>query len=489
MGNIKSDATSISSDESYRKLIALLGDKAPILWRRQSKFKSPDNKNRAFFTKAYFRPACDGVHVGGAMVYITSKDDEGHWTESLRQTMKTDQQIDYIYDHDPYAFSPNRRFSHKTEIERIAERGNQGRNTYCSVALYWGNAFKNGGRKNIENIMSVDRIVLDLDGPDHRILSKKEKMAISSEIQTKIGTADFVVDSGSGIQLHYLFKERSDVFLISRYYNFINKKLCQEAENAIKSVPGCHADTLKINAVYRLPMTFNTHSKSKSYVMEFHDLEPFDFDDLVKYFDCREILAEKTKKQTNQKLNGKASYKNAHTCKKFSLELEHDYMIIAAKLGNPGRRNMIIYYCSYNLQGAITDKIELTRKAQLINKCFADPLTESEVKTIVNSAIAEYTIHQRVFSFSSQLEKIGISHEEVAGLDLLLPVTESQKEERQRQASRKQSKRRKELRHTKKMERINQIIALYQKGLSFQKISQVTGIDRHTISKWIKENT
>lgn len=481
------DSELITADDGIKDFIALAEDYALVLRRQKAKFASADidNPNRAFFTKAFFRPALDGENVGGAMAYVGSKSDDGSFSESLRQTMKTDQELDYMMYHDPHFFSPNRIFSHKTEIERFAEKGNKGRNTYVSVGLFWGNAFKNGGRL-VKNIKSVDRFVLDIDGPDHRILTKKEKKMISAEVQKRVGAADFVVDSGSGLQLHYLFEERTDIFAIEKAYDYIENIMCKRAEESIHSVPRCHVDKLKMNSFYRLPLTFNQRSQSKVKVMTFNDLEPLNFDCLVRHYKCedRDAFAKSPKKQHCKKIN---SSKNRYTFGNYASDLEHDYLSLASVYGSEGCRNKMLYYYLYNIQCAVKDEDSLSIKADLLNKTFKKPLPDYEVSCILRSSMSEYNIHKKIFSLESQLNKIGISPKSVTNLGLKLPVSFEDKKERKRQAARKQGERRKELRHNQKLEKINRTLALYQKGLTIQKISEATGVCRQTVSKWIKE--
>lgn len=439
------------------------------------------NKTRliAFYHKAYWRPALDGYHIGGALHYLgwkkKTKDGEDKFFESPIQTMKSDAEIEA----DPYKFSASHRYSIKTKLESRVTGHKQDKDTYISVGSFWGNATS----RTIDFVREVDRIVIDIDGPDHRVLTAKEKKKISKEVQAVIGKADFVVDSGCGIQIHYLFERRQDIYAIQVAYNKIVDEMCKAAESAI-TLDGCSVDRLLMNSYYRLPGTYNTRSKSVAKVIEYNDLKRLAFENLAlrfgiaaiqPYVKKEPVKREKTSSETGSEKRYKSYY----------AQLEHDYKLIAKACGTEGFRNCMIYYYSYNIQCAVKDSAVLQAKAEALNSLFSKPLAPSEIRETVQSAIREYEKHGRTFSFSSQLSKIGLSAADIGELDLWSPLTDDDRVERQKESKRKHNAKRKAQRHEEKQEVIDEVLQMSAEGLSKSEISRRTGLSRNTVIKYI----
>ena len=439
---------------------------------------SRTNRTRlhAFYYKAYWRMACDGYRIGGATFYIGWKAKDT-FRESLIQTMRSDKEIE----EDPYRFSPSHMFSDKTKLESRVTGHKQNKDTYISVGSFWGNAKS----RTIDCVREVDRIVIDIDGPEHRVLTTKEKKRISKEVQGSLGKADFVVDSGSGIQMHYLFERRQDIYAIQIAYNKIVDEMCKSAESAI-TLSGCSVDRLGMNSYYRLPGTFNTRSKSVAKVMEYNDLERLSFVELAVKFGV-EAIKPYVKKEAVKREKTASEVGSGKRYRSYYAQLEHDYELIAKACGHEGKRNNMLYYYCYNIQCAIKDSSVLQAKAEALNALFSKPLPPSEVRETVQSAIREHTRHGRTFSFASQLEKIGLSATDIGELDIWSPLTEDDRQERQKESKKKHNAKRKVQRNQGKQKVIDEVLQMHKDGLSNAEISRRTGLSRHTVIKYVED--
>ena len=439
---------------------------------------SRTNRTRlhAFYHKAYWRPALDGYHVGGATFYIGWKAKDA-FREKIIQTMKSDKEIE----EDPYRFSPSHQFSDKTKLESRVLGHKQNKDTYISVASFWGNA----SSRTMDYVREVDRIVIDIDGPDHRVLSLKEKKKISKEVQASIGKADFVVDSGAGIQIHYLFERRQDIYAIQAAYNHIVERMCAATESAI-TLEGCSVDRLLMNSYYRLPGTYNTRSMSIAKVMEYNDFKRISFADLALIFGV-EAIRPHVKKEAVKREKTVSESGSGKRYQSYYAQLEHDYRLIAQMCGTEGKRNNMLYYYAYNIQCAIKDSSVLQAKAEALNALFSKPLPPSEVRETVQSAIREHTRHGRTFSFASQLERIGLSAADIGELDIWSPLTEDDRQERQKESKKKHNAKRKAQRNQGKQVVIDEVLQMHKDGLSNAEISRRTGLSRHTVIKYVED--
>ena len=166
-------------------------------------------------------------------------------------------------------------------------------------------------------------------------------------------------------------------------------------------------------------------------------------------------------------------------------QLEHDYRLIAQACGNEGRRNNMLYYFCYNAQCAIKDPKALQAKAEALNTLFSHPLPPSEVRETVQSALREHEKHGGTFSFASQLEKIGLSVADIGELDLWSPLTDDDRQERQKESKKKHNAKRKAQRNQAKQEIVDEVLQMHKDGLSNAEISRRTGLSRHTIIKYL----
>ena len=472
------------SEQGVFPFSELAGGKIPeqqigcILFDREDNPLPSSRTNRtrlhAFYYKAFWRPALDGYHVGGATFYIGWKAKDT-FRESLIQAMRSDKEIE----EDPYRFSPSHQFSDKTKLESRVTSHKQTKDTYISVASFWGNATS----RTIDFVREVDRVVIDVDGPEHRVLTTKEKKRISKEIQASLGKADFVVDSGCGIQMHYLFERRQDIYAIQIAYNKIVDEMCKSAESAI-SLAGCSVDRLWMNSYYRLPGTYNTRSMSIAKVMEYNDLKRISFSDLALKFGI-EAIQPYVKKELVKREKMASEEGSGKRYQSYYAQLEHDYQLIARACGTEGKRNNILYYYCYNIQCAIKDPAVLQKKTEALNAVFRKPLPPSEVRETVQSAIREHTRHGRTFSFASQLERIGLSATDIGELDIWSPLTDDDRQERQKKSKRKYKEKEKMQRNQAKQEIVDEVLQMHKDGLSNAEISRRTGLSRHTVIKYL----
>lgn len=434
----------------------------------------------AFYHKAYWRPALDGIRIGGALHYLGWKKDgtDGniHFHESLIQTMKSDAEIEA----DPYRFSMSHRFSIKTKLESRVKGHKQDKDTYISVASFWGNATS----RTLEYVREVDRIVIDIDGPDHRVLSTKEKKKISKEVQASIGKADFVIDSGAGIQIHYLFERRQDIFAIQIAYSRIVEEMCKITESAI-TLDGCSVDRLLMNSYYRLPGTYNMRSKTIAKVIEYNDLKRLSFAELALKFGV-EAIRPHVKKEAVKREKTASEVGSGKRYRSYYAQLEHDYGLIAKVCGHEGKRNKILYYYCYNIQCVIKEQSTLQAKAEALNNMFSCQLPPSEVRETVRSAIREYAQHGITFTFSSQIAKIGITASDIGELDLWSPLMSDDRQERQKESKRRYNAKRKSQRRAAKQEIIDEVLRLHAEGLSNAEIARMTGLSRQTVIKYVR---
>ncbi len=485
----QSQTESPVSEQVFCRFSELAGGKIPeqqigcMLFDRMDNPLPSSKINRtrlhAFYHKAFFRPALDGYHIGGASHYIGWKkeDKEGNmrFCESLIQTMKSDAEIEA----DPYKMCASHRYSTKTKLESRVTGHKQTKDTYISVAAFWGNATS----RTMDYVREVDRIVVDIDGPDHRVLSLKEKKKISKEVQASIGKADFVVDSGCGIQIHYLFERRHDIYAIQTSYSKIIEEMCTLAESAI-TLAGCSVDRLLMNSYYRLPGTFNTRSKTIATVIEYNDLKRLSFDALAIKFGI-EAIRPHVKKEAVKREKTVSESGSGKRYQSYYAQLEHDYALIAKACGCEGKRNNMLYYYCYNIQCVIKDSAVLQGKAEKLNATFSQPLPPSEVRETVQSAIREHIRHGRTFSFASQLERIGLSAADIGELDIWSPLTDGDRQERQKEAKRKHNAKRKAKRREAKQEIVDEVLQMHKDGLSNAEISRRTGLSKHTVIKYL----
>lgn len=449
--------------------------------KRLPSSKINKTKLHAFFHKAFWRPALDGYHIGGSVHYICWKvkgnDGQYIFNQDLIQTMKSESEIN----NDPYRMCESHRTSMVTKLELRVTKHKQDKDTYVSVASFWGNAES----RTIEYVREVDRIVIDIDGPEHRVLKLKEKKKISKEVQVALGKADFVVDSGAGIQIHYLFDRRQDIYAIQAAYNKIDDAMCKVAEEAI-TLSGCKVDRLGMNSYYRLPGTYNTRSGTMAKVLEYNDLERLSFDDLALRFGL-DAIHPYAKIEGVKREKTPTAERSDKRYQSYYAQLEHDYQLIAKACGKEGKRNNMLYYYLYNVQCVVKDPAVLQRKAEQINDLFSRPLPPSEVCETVQSALREHDKYGGSYSLESQLPKIGLTAADVGELDLWSPLTDDDRQERQKQSKQKHNAKRRAQRQEAKQEVIDEVLRLHSEGVSNAEISRRTGISRPTVIKYVSE--
>ena len=262
--------------------------------------------------------------------------------------------------------------------------------------------------------------------------------------------------------------------------------MCKIAESAI-TLAGCSVDRLGMNSYYRLPGTFNTRSKTIAKVMEYSDLKRLSFEALAIKFGI-EAIRPHVKKEVVKREKTVSESGSGKRYQSYYAQLEHDYWLIAQACGNEGRRNNMLYYFCYNAQCAIKDPKALQAKAEALNNLFKKPLPPSEVRETVQSAIREYSQHGRTFGFESQLAKIGLTAADIGELDIWSPLTDDDRQERQKEAKKKHNAKRRSQRQEAKQEVINEVLQMYADGLSKSEISRRTGLSRHTIIKYLAES-
>ena len=435
-------------------------------------------KDRAFYYRSFFRLP-SSFDEGGRVHYLLykkSNDDAGTTIcERKIQTMKSKKDI---YN-DPYRFSPTHLYSTKTKIESKVDNNRTKRDTYISISSFWGNSKS----RTIEYIKEVDRIVIDIDAANHITMSLKEKKELANNIQNKLGKADFINDSGRGIQIIYLFAPETKIYAIKKSYTDLVDSMCKVVESIIPD--GYSVDRLGLNSYYRLPKTYNSKSKTKTKVLEYNEYKELDYCTLCTLFGIVPYKEKKTSSKKKKKKTSSNTGKSEVSLNNFSSNMHCDYLKLISYT-SVGFRNKLIYAYIYNIQCSVKSYEKLIELAANLNGNFSKPLPPYEIKSIVKSAVRQYRNKGVVYSFRKQLKWIGIDESLLQQEDFLNPINDDEYRERVKNSKKRYNDRQKEKRSEKKKEIILRANKLATDGKKISEIMTILSLSRNTVKKYLQ---
>ena len=408
-------------------------------------------------------------------------------------------------------------------IAELMSKNKSYRSTYISLAQYYGG---NGTKRKIKegrlspafddsrptvsrsiaSIHSIDRIVIDIDPGNHFISFNDGQIRLITDIVSDYHIIpDFIISSGHGIQIVFLFVPVSYVTKrFSRKYDEVVASISEELSSMLSEYLDVQIDRLKVNSVYRLPGSYNYTAGTKANVI----VSNFSEDAVRKTFNdfCDAVAVpvfqnglhapKNIKKAADDEFTA-AKERVSESNEKFLQKMTHDYKVMAMYISKEasepvGWRNTLLYCYARNIMQAVSNRHVVLSCALNINESCERPLSESEVRIICRHAETDYKKNPRVYSFESQLNWLKKHSRVFRGIPtdrFFLPIDEAHRQEHKKQSIQKahkaETERRKEDRRQSKAEKIEEVKLLYSEGKNVMDIHNLTGFSRTTIYKYL----
>jgi DNA-binding CsgD family transcriptional regulator len=347
------------------------------------------------------------------------------------------------------------------------------------------NTFRTRKRTN-DNIAGLNAVYIDVDCLKYGVSKEKffdllPQVLIDSNLcyGEIVLTASYVVDSGHGFYLVFLFKNQVIVNnpAITGLWSKLEKNIINKLNKACRkifNVELCDSSATDPARLLRVPGTYNL--KDRKHPLLCHIVE----DSSVRYDMFKlvgEILPPKPPKKSNKgkrtKINLTVS-KNAYTlnlnrCK------DIESLIAMRNFSMNGYREILLFiYATHAVQILEDDKA--IEKLEEINDSFTSPLDYREIK---NLAYEIKYLNLAKYKYTSQkiINDLDITAEEQKRLKTIIG-----KEEKYR----RNNKRRNDISKTKgakakKAERNQRIMELHNQGLSNTQIAKELEINRRTV--------
>ena len=359
-----------------------------------------------------------------------------------------------------------------------------GDNTYITISSRYPN--KNLERK-VDNIAYIDRIVTDIDPYYHnKPYTKEEIEEITKALLEFPITPDFIVSSGSGLQLHFLLEPCAEVYHTQYAYKDLVRALNKHIDEHLKAC-GIHTgkiDNLFCNDICRLPYSRNNRSgnyakivyanqsivrKPLFILLDLYGIEVAPYD--------KELSKEKKKNKKKKKKTNEQNSKSANLMVRM-LSFYHANTEFFVE----GYRNKTLYAFANSLMCLSQDDKFATEETLKLNSEFPKPLSYREASLVIQSATSP---KHRAYSLQHQIDWIGLDASTMKKADLLQTRTEEEKKAARNKAVAKYEQQKKEVRQTNKKKLIAKVCALFRKTGNQSYVARELGLSRNTVAKYL----
>lgn len=369
------------------------------------------------------------------------------------------------------------------------------RNTYITVAPRWCSS-GSYPKRQIQNIRLFDRIVVDIDPKDHRRPFSKWDLRSIAEAMSCFDPAPFaIVFTGRGVQIHFLLQPEMAVYHYKWPYNHLVGILCEEVGKQLDDFHIEHGniDKLTINALCRLPGTYNTAARNYASIsyMNYSCLIPqnrISIQELMARYGIEDRQYRGKKKKKKKKKKSKAKKTKSKNTAKNSLpaRMKRLYTALADTLIVQGCRNKAIFAYAYNLFCCLGyDNEVVFDMAEELNDLLADPLDNDELRNTILSASRQAAARKTFHGLISQLRWIGINIDDV-DKSLLESKTEGERREDHRKAAKRYADKQKVKRVKVKKSRIEKTYKAFLKIGTVLGTARFLGMSRNTVRKYIR---
>ena len=361
-----------------------------------------------------------------------------------------------------------------------------GDNTYITIS----SRFPNGRpfERKITTVAHIDRIVTDIDPYYHNkpFTPEEIKAMVEALLEFPI-LPDFIVFSGSGLQVHFLLDPRKDVYHVQYAYQDLVKALNQQIDEHLKAngIRTGKIDNLLCNDICRLPYSRNNRSgnyaqivyanpsivrKPLSILLDLYGIEIAPYD--------KELSQEKRKNKKKNK--NKRVNQNNKSSNLIGRMLSFYHANVSSFV--EGYRNKTLYaFASSLMRLSCNDKF-VSEETLKLNSEFPRPLPVKEVYTVLQSACKTT---RRAYSLIHQIEWIGLDTSCMNKQELLCTSTPAQKQHARKQTVTKYERKQKKERASKKKKLIARICELFRKTGNQSYVARVLEISRNTVSKYL----
>lgn len=260
-------------------------------------------------------------------------------------------------------------------------------------------------------IATIKSFAIDVDFKNDSTLENYSAEQYFSEMfldLEEIGLLPTLVEYGHCFRMIYVFEDaikipqKNDGRFINLY-----KKLTKTISDRINQEFDCNAEPQQINSYYRLPNSINEKDLSEIHVIKTGDF--YDFDDLVSKF-----MDEKPENYKYKKNKNKKYFSNG-------MERRYNDLLKLVPFIEVGKRELFLHI-AYQTLLSFLDKNEAVFETLKINNLLKNPLNEKQIKNSITKFNRRY-----FYKNGTIAEKLGLSDEICANLDLFTPV-KNQKE-------------------------------------------------------------
>jgi len=334
-------------------------------------------------------------------------------------------------------------------------------------------------QRRIENIKELRAIYIDIDCYNSRYTKEAVKYFLENDLYgSKIPVPNYLIDSGRGLYYVILIKPVPSMALplwyaVQRYlYNILK-------------VFGADANALDPTRVLRIVGTLNSKSGTCVKVLDEYNYE----------YSLKEIQEEYLPEISVKKKSKGRPKKMVSLFTEYSLY--HARIVDITKICEirnydvEGHREIILFLYRYFSACFTQDADEALSRALELNAMFKKPLPENEVIQDTKSATRAY--ENRLYKYTNKklIEILDITLDEQKHLKTIISGKEKYRRCAKEQKAKKKAKRRNENGLTKreqdKLDKIMKIKKLKEKGLNNNQIALQLGINRATVTKYLKE--
>ena len=295
----------------------------------------------------------------------------------------------------------------------------------------------------------------------------------------------FIVYSGSGIQLHFLFDEEYKIYHNQYVYKYLVKQMNMEIYEYLtkKGIKIGKIDTLTCNSVCRMPYTWNNRAKDYSRILVINEdrieqkRRP-SFDMMLFLFKIKPPK-EYIKGEKKQRLTSKQVYSNS-TITRFE-----KFYKINIDCFKPGYRNKALYALAYSIAAICHCKDMLKHIIYNINYMLPKPLEMAEVEVIIRSAIS-HSEKGHPYGLISQIRWIGLNPFSMKSTELLFSSTPEERKESHAIASHKYSIKQLRKRWKAKSKLIIEVAECFKKKQNKTEVAETMHLSRKTVIKYVR---
>lgn len=334
-------------------------------------------------------------------------------------------------------------------------------------------------QRRIENIKELRAIYIDIDCYNSKYTKEAVKYFLENDLYgSQIPIPNYLIDSGRGLYYVILIKPVPSMamplwYTVQRYLY-----------NQLKEF-GADANALDPTRVLRIIGTINSKSNTCVKVLDTYEYE----------YSLREIQEQYLPDISQKKKNKGRPKKIVSIFTEYSLYYSRIRDIVKiCELRNydvKGYREIILFLYRYFSACFTEDTEEALNRALELNASFKEPLPENEVIKDTKSATNAYENRLYKYTNAKLIEMLDITIKEQEHLITIISSKEKYRRSAEKQKAKKKAKRRNENGLTKreqdKIDNINAIKELYDKGYRQVQIAKELGLTKGRVSQIIKE--